>query len=97
MRMRVRKTKKATINTSMDLVLFPYYVFIKSSSVTVTVVMWNADQLGVVLVASVHSIPIWFKFHGKYCEFEALPTYNDKHACDGNKELNMDFNLHHIL
>lgn len=93
----MRKTEKATINTSMDFVLFPYYVFIKSSSVTVAVVVvWNADQRWIVIVvASILSIRYGL-FHGKYCEFDALPTHDDEHACDGNKELNMDFNLHRI-
>lgn len=53
----MRKTEKATINTSMDFVLFPYYVFIKSSSVTVAVVMWIfVDQRWLVVVAVVVSV-----------------------------------------
>lgn len=97
----MRKTEKATIiNTSMDFVQFPYYVFIKSSSVTVAVVMWNADQRWVVIVVVVTLAFIPFDMDDsmrKYCEFDALPTHDDKRACDGNKELNMDFNLHRIL
>lgn len=56
---------------------------------------WSALGCYCCSLRSSHSI--WLIPWKILCKFDTLPTHDDEHACDGNKELNMDFNLHHIL